>query len=483
MPTRVLGLLLFVGLAACQPVTVQRSDEGGVPVTVRVDDAAYWLEEWYRLKDLPEAQLVEIVASRRQEFEQSPVPRNRLRLALLLAEGPAPVRDQAQAQRLLRELDPAEASASAKALAALLDQVIAEQRWSVDKIAEQRAKIEQNAARIEELERQLQELTTIEQNIQLRVIPQYSEGAGMSACRYRILVVDDDPALLRLLSMRLSAAGYAVATVESGEQALVELPLCRPHLIITDLQMEGMDGMTLYSRIHGGNPSLPVLILTAHGTIPDAVEATSRGVFSYLTKPFDSKVLLEHVARALRISGEASGGQAETASEAWRDEIVTRSPLMENLLTQARLIADSDTSVLIQGQSGTGKELLARAIQLFTPGIPQVWYLDLFAGRNDYAAADRGGGGGAVADGHGLGDGGDLLQLALEVLGGDVLARGGDDEVLLAVGNEQETVLVEMADVAGGQPAVGQRRGRGPVETARTRDPTHGSGSARSGRS
>ena len=165
---RVLGFLLLVSLAACQPVTVQRSDEGGVPVTVRVDDAAYWLEEWYRLKDLPEAQLVEIVASRRQEFEQLPGPRNRLRLALLLAEGPAPVRDQAHAQRLLRGLDPAEASASAKALAALLDQVIAEQRWSVDKIAEQRAKIEQNAARIEELERQLQELTDIEQSIQQR---------------------------------------------------------------------------------------------------------------------------------------------------------------------------------------------------------------------------------------------------------------------------------------------------------------------------
>jgi two-component system response regulator GlrR len=167
--------------------------------------------------------------------------------------------------------------------------------------------------------------------------------------------------------MRLMAAGYAVEAVESGEQALAQLPLFRPHLVITDLQMDGMDGMTLYSRIHGGNPSLPVLILTAHGTIPDAVEATSRGVFSYLTKPFDSKVLLEHVARALRISGEASGGQAETASEAWRDEIVTRSPLMENLLTQARLIADSDTSVLIQGQSGTGKELLARAIHKASP--------------------------------------------------------------------------------------------------------------------
>jgi len=189
----------------------------------------------------------------------------------------------------------------------------------------------------------------------------------MSSDKYRILLVDDDRGLLRLLSMRLTAAGYQVEAVESGEQALAQLPLFRPHLVITDLQMDGMDGMTLFNRIHGGNPSLPVLILTAHGTIPDAVEATSRGVFGYLTKPFDSKVLLEHVARALRISGEAPAGQSEAASEAWREEIVTRSPLMENLLTQARLIADSDASVLIQGQSGTGKELLARAIHKASP--------------------------------------------------------------------------------------------------------------------
>ena len=189
----------------------------------------------------------------------------------------------------------------------------------------------------------------------------------MMSSKYRVLLVDDDHGLLRLLSMRLTAAGYLVEAVEGGEQALVQLPLFRPHLVITDLQMGGMDGMTLFNQIHGRNPSLPVLILTAHGTIPDAVEATSRGVFSYLTKPFDSKVLLEHVARALRISGEASAGDGEAASDVWRDEIVTRSPLMENLLTQARLIAESDASVLIQGQSGTGKELLARAIHKASP--------------------------------------------------------------------------------------------------------------------
>ena len=186
--------------------------------------------------------------------------------------------------------------------------------------------------------------------------------------KYRLLLVDDDRSLLRLLSMRLSAAGYEVNAVENGEQALAQLPLYHPHLIITDLQMDGMDGMTLFDRVNSSNPSLPVMVLTAHGTIPDAVEATSRGVFSYLTKPFDSKVLLEHVARALKITGEVShAGEQDNLSTEWRDEIVTRSPIMESLLTQARLVADSDASVMIHGQSGTGKELLARAIHNASP--------------------------------------------------------------------------------------------------------------------
>lgn len=184
----------------------------------------------------------------------------------------------------------------------------------------------------------------------------------MVSRKHHILLVDDDDALLRLLSMRMKAAGYDVTSVSSGEEALAQLPLLRPHLIVTDLQMDGMDGMSLFKQVHSQNPSLPVLILTAHGTIPDAIEATSSGVFSYLTKPFNSKVLEEHIARALKITGEAAATDDGGTSDEWRKDIVTRSPLMENLLTQARLIADSDTSVLIQGQSGTGKELLARAI-------------------------------------------------------------------------------------------------------------------------
>jgi two-component system response regulator GlrR len=121
----------------------------------------------------------------------------------------------------------------------------------------------------------------------------------MSDAQPRVLLVDDDRSLLRLLSMRLSAAGYSVLAVESGEQALVHYPLFRPDLVITDLRMDGIDGMTLFDRLHARDPDLPVLVLTAHGTIPDAFDAAARGVFSYLTKPFNSKVLLEHMQRAL----------------------------------------------------------------------------------------------------------------------------------------------------------------------------------------
>jgi len=134
------------------------------------------------------------------------------------------------------------------------------------------------------------------------------QGVDMKSGKYRVLIVDDDQGLLRLLSLRLASAGYQVAAVESGEQALDRLPVFRPHLMITDLKMGGMDGMTLFNHVHARNPALPVLILTAHGTIPDAFEAASRGVYAYLTKPFDSKVLLQHVARAIGATESALAG-------------------------------------------------------------------------------------------------------------------------------------------------------------------------------
>jgi len=174
----------------------------------------------------------------------------------------------------------------------------------------------------------------------------------------KILLVDDDKDLLQLIAMRLAAAGYAVATADSGESAMASATVSRPDLVITDLRMQGMDGIALFDAIHRDAPSLPVVILTAHGTIPEAVAATRRGVFSFLTKPFDSKVLLDTVADALRLSSAPAGG----GGESWRAEIITRSPAMEDLLAQAKRVAASDASVCVYGPSGTGKELLAHAI-------------------------------------------------------------------------------------------------------------------------
>ena len=184
----------------------------------------------------------------------------------------------------------------------------------------------------------------------------------MSERKARVLVVDDDVGLLRLLAMRLGAAGYEVDTATSGEQALGRLSAVQPQLVITDLRMGGMDGMALYSVVHARQPALPVIILTAHGTIPDAVQATQRGVFGYLTKPFDSKILLDYVKKAVRLSGELSPTVGEETERDWRRDIISRSAVMDDLLHHARLVAGSDASVLIQGESGTGKELLARAI-------------------------------------------------------------------------------------------------------------------------
>src|SRR5690348_2224097 len=182
-----------------------------------------------------------------------------------------------------------------------------------------------------------------------------------------ILLVDDDPDLLKLISLRLTSAGYRVRTADSGETALATIAVERPATVVTDLRMPGIDGLQLFQAIHRQHPALPVIILTAHGTIPDAVAATQRGVFGFLTKPFDSQELLQKVAAAVAVSGGETGGADDAANAQWRAGIISRSPRMEDVLRQARLVADSDASVLIYGDSGTGKELLARAIHRASP--------------------------------------------------------------------------------------------------------------------
>ncbi len=181
----------------------------------------------------------------------------------------------------------------------------------------------------------------------------------------KVLVVDDDPGILQLISIRLEAMGYNVTAVESAEKALASMSVVRPDIVVTDLRMEGMDGLALFDAIHESNPALPVIILTAHGTIPEAVDATKRGVFSFLSKPFDGKALVEHINKALTLSGKKQDdGEGD---DSWRSAIITRSPLMEDILAQAKLIAQSDVSVFLNGASGSGKELFANAIHKASP--------------------------------------------------------------------------------------------------------------------
>ena len=175
-----------------------------------------------------------------------------------------------------------------------------------------------------------------------------------------LLLVDDDPDLLRLLSMRLEANGYKVTGVDSAEAALARMSMELPAMVISDIRLPGRDGMALFQQIRRQYPALPVILLTAHGTIPDAVEATSLGAYAYLTKPFDAKVLLDRIDQALSLS--APSVVQSRSDEHWREDIISRSQAMADLLAEAKLVAVSDASVLIRGESGTGKELLARAI-------------------------------------------------------------------------------------------------------------------------
>lgn len=181
----------------------------------------------------------------------------------------------------------------------------------------------------------------------------------------RILVVDDDEGLLHLLKMRLSAMGFSVTPCTAGADALAAARQEAFDIVITDLRLRAEDGLALAEDLLRTQPGLPVIILTAHGSIPNAVEAMHRGAFGYLTKPFDDKELKATIDKALmqqRMGREIQRLKSLVKELYGMENVIARSPAMQRLFQQIAQVADSDATILLTGETGTGKEVLARVL-------------------------------------------------------------------------------------------------------------------------
>jgi len=179
----------------------------------------------------------------------------------------------------------------------------------------------------------------------------------------QVLIVDDEPNLRKILSAQLTRDGYDVMIAEDGEQGLSMLREHHIDMVITDLKMPKVDGMTLLKEALREDPELPVVMITAHGTVDTAVEALKSGAFDYLTKPFDKDEVRQIVAKALKTK-ELAGTEASAppAAAGARFGIIGASPGITDLYAVLERVADTPTTVLITGESGTGKELVARAL-------------------------------------------------------------------------------------------------------------------------
>jgi DNA-binding NtrC family response regulator len=180
-----------------------------------------------------------------------------------------------------------------------------------------------------------------------------------------VMVIDDDQAMIGTLAKMLRATGYSVVTAESGPAALALMRHDCPDLIISDLKMNGMSGHELQAEITRRNPGVPIVIITAFGSIESAVESMRRGAFDFISKPFSNRQLKMVVERALRhqeLSHEARRLRSELARDYGVENIITGCQQMDELLDTMHRIADSAASVLLTGESGTGKDLLARTL-------------------------------------------------------------------------------------------------------------------------
>jgi len=177
-----------------------------------------------------------------------------------------------------------------------------------------------------------------------------------------VLIVDDEPNVRRVLGTLLEQAGFAATRAASGEQALDLVRSLDPDLVITDLKMPGMDGFELLRRLQASFPEIPVVMLTAHGTVANAVEAMKRGAHDFLTKPFDRQDVVDLVGKALAQASSARREYRGPLVSGARCGIVGDSAAIEQLRRTIEKIAPTPSTVLIRGETGTGKELVAEAL-------------------------------------------------------------------------------------------------------------------------
>jgi len=185
----------------------------------------------------------------------------------------------------------------------------------------------------------------------------------------RILIVDDEARMAEVVAAALRRAGHDCETCATGEDALAALEARGADVVVTDWRMPGMDGVELLRRIRARWSGLPVILLTAHGTVPSAVAAMRDGAFDYVTKPFDNDELRATVARALelrRLERENRWLRQEVGARYGPENVVAESARSRDVLALVRRVAPSRATVLVQGESGTGKELVARLLHYWS---------------------------------------------------------------------------------------------------------------------